>query len=736
VKTCHTTTCFSCRKRVAAGAPVRRYNATSARTLAIYLASQDNPELGLCHNPSADRLIPPAPTRKPRKGHGSTEKGVHGSVLSTGRKNSDVEKPTARIHESSQTTPASRPSVTDKNNDTATQPSISKEEEAPAISLLEEPTTTDHRSFVQNVFGTIAFKMVEWLAPKNLEVISRPVAREGPTPNEKPMADAIPSSEVLSTKALDPAVGEIKETRHASSSQVADRHTPQGTDSLNPKPYQKPVKAGSRTNEISPSPEAKAVTNSVTKCTPKINGRRKSDQIETTNPKSILNLSSRMGESPPEVKSLPQYRPHQPFRKLSTPHQTLITNPAMHTHAITKPFSTKSVPEHNHLTTTPEVPVKLEPEPPSNHRPRKKSIEKEVGPELPPIEDSSLPQSLSLLPIDLLNFLCDTLQLDGTAEKHDLQPAEVSQSLKRWLNSNSPYAIGRTPGSKPTFVNPSRAKDQWKEFIHQGIFDVLSKPASLIQSFSYCDQRLYDTQTIWYLMLRLTRVAPSLVLDSLWIAAGDLFNPPEALSSLHDWSRDSAALSKSSLSSGEAARLINICLHALVATAPLVTDARQLANMSRIRSFGLAMLGRETSSLEPVKLCLEYEDAFTNDLSMRLARRLFASIPTRRHFAELAELQKDLRSDSKKEPDVLEGVLSTLKFLDLGMTPALEFHDQERDLHEKRVPTLLLDWARTVMLQDWNGSAEVSADGSFGGALAMMAAICELLCIPCSVFDL
>ncbi|RSL86846.1 hypothetical protein CEP52_015708 [Fusarium oligoseptatum] len=41
---CATPTCFTCRRRLAGKAPIRRYNATSARTLAVYLASQDNPE--------------------------------------------------------------------------------------------------------------------------------------------------------------------------------------------------------------------------------------------------------------------------------------------------------------------------------------------------------------------------------------------------------------------------------------------------------------------------------------------------------------------------------------------------------------------------------------------------------------------------------------------------------------------------------------------------------------------
>jgi hypothetical protein len=151
--------------------------------------------------------------------------------------------------------------------------------------------------------------------------------------------------------------------------------------------------------------------------------------------------------------------------------------------------------------------------------------------------------------------------------------------------------------------------------------------------------------------------------------------------------------------------------------------------MSRIRSYGLTTLGKEPSStLEPVVLCLQYDDAFTNDPALRLAKRLFAAIPTRRRYAELQELQRDLRSGEKREPDVLDAVLDTLKCIDLGTSPILTFPDDERELHEKRIPTLILDWARTVMLQDWEASAEVPRDGPFGGALAMITAICQFTC--------
>ncbi|CAG8973100.1 hypothetical protein HYALB_00007577 [Hymenoscyphus albidus] len=717
VKTCSTTTCFSCRKRLAAGAPVRRYNATSARTLAIYMASQDNPDQGLCHHPSADR--PPPKTPNPHKSwkDASSETVDSTSNGSSRRRNESDERGTNnKSREISSISARARPTTSTAGTDGRPKGQKRSLEIAP----YEEPTPIDHRSFVQNVFGTVAFKMVEWLTPSNMEALSRPDEEEREVvsqPGGPTNSTANPVTEVVAIPLPVPKP-QIKPDTHPSN----NNQGPEATTFS-------PPKSCNNEHKSRPIADSKTVANSLTRRNSKLNGGRRHEAHEPQNPKGILNLSSRTNDTP-EMIDLQQFQPPRTKRTLSTSRKTLITNPMLHMperelSSVLKTATIKLLPEVKKDSIKDEAIDHVRRD---SHLATKGAVKKLTRetpiPDSLPVEDKILPQSLSLLPIDLLNFLCDTLQSHGTLEKHDLHPAEISQPLMRWLNNSSSYKQGRGSASRNGSNYSNSAKEQWKSFIEQGFFDVLSKSDSLIQSFSYCDQRLYDTQTMWYLMLRLTRVAPSLVFDSLWIAAADLFNPPESLESIQDWSKeDPSSSSRKALPNNEAARLINICLHALVAAAPLVVDARQLANMSRIRSFGLAMLGRETSSLEPVKLCLQYEDAFTNDLALRLARRLFASISTRRRFTELMELQNDVRADGKREPDVLEGVLATLKFLDIGTIPALDFHNQERDLHEKRVPTLLLDWARTVMLQDWDGSAEVPADGSFGGALAMMAAI-------------
>jgi hypothetical protein len=81
--------------------------------------------------------------------------------------------------------------------------------------------------------------------------------------------------------------------------------------------------------------------------------------------------------------------------------------------------------------------------------------------------------------------------------------------------------------------------------------------------------------------------------------------------------------------------------------------------------------------------------------------------------------------DEHSEQGVLAPLFSQLDFLNMDAVYVLDFSFPDRALHETRVPILLLDWARAVMLNDWNGSPEVPGDGPFGGALALIEAICK-----------
>lgn len=724
---CTTSTCFSCRKRLAAGAPVRRYNATSARTLAVYLASQDNPEHGLCHNPSA-------PIAKRVQSLESKEKAVivtndtrpHAQPASTNT--GDVDRQITESKTPSKDS-SGTPVSSEKLQNGTKRKSDQKMKGASVVDAVEEMTITDHKSFVQNVFGTVAFKMLEWLTPRNLDIMAADGAlRVGLANNNLSLSgkDGSPSSQ-LSDKSED--------------NEPSNLTTPDPIKrDMKPNELTTPIPQ-KQVTPISPiAPKGDAIPNNSTASesipnttafrpsSPSL--RRKTEQKESQLSKGIFNISASpktadmTSEMKPLSRELLNTTPRQKLQQTVTGstgqvintaavHDGMASPPIARTMASefkgTKSFKSQREQQVNGDITTmssqlakpSEMHVEL-------------SMQTEPGPVL-------LPQSIGCLSVELIDFICDILQMDDKREKHSLEPETIGSNLKReeWkkmITLREFFAKG----------SPSRSsKDEWRKFIEQSLFDVLSRPESLLSSFiDDYQKRMFDTQTIWYLMLRMTRAAPSLVFDSLWIAAGTLFQPPEKTESIYEWPKQSSLETKAAsrnLSNTDAARVMNLCLHALVAAAPLVKDARQLANMSRIRSYGLTTLGRNMASLEPAILCLQYDDAFTNDLALRLARRLFAAIPTRRRFAELLELQKEARSEETREQDILDAVLSTLKFLD--SSPIIYFSAEERMLHEARVPVLILDWARTVMLQDWIGTAEVPGDGSFGGALAMMAAI-------------
>jgi hypothetical protein len=693
------------------------------------MASQDNPERGLCHHASAPR--PVSEVSKPPK-----PKGVPVEVTMASGRPSDSRN-RRKSAEIGQTSTIDKGDTKDASAEdkqsrrkTSMEDALSRRD-WPDLTTLEEPTTIDHRSFVQNVFGTVAFKMLEWLTPRNLDLL----ANSGNTNVTEKEVQSVPDILMDDSKitkptsaeagnelveAVETTVGHLKDMQNQQRSSI---ETTIEATSLPTNPT-KPI-SDFPLEEKLPRVE-KWMKNHPTSKRPS-SLRKKTDPLDQVS-KGLINKI----QSEPSADIKPTLSSHVapiPRRKMSR--QTLITSPTMQM-ADTPPslHELKFLP--NNIIESVESPSSKDDESEASAGVKKTPNKPLVipkgarSPKTSPTRQLSLPQSISYLTIQTIDLMCDIMQSNGTSEKHFLQPQDISEDLKRRRDKSFP--LSRDRSLQKTFEYPSSAKHQWLSFIEQSFFDVLGRPESLLRSFSDEKNRLFDTQTIWYLMLRMTRVSPSLVFDTLWHLSGVLFKPPQKLEAAYEWAKELQSqeiLSQKALSNHEAAQAINICLHALVAAAPLVSDARQLANMSRIRSYGLAMLGREASSLEPATLCLQYEDAFTNDLVLRLARRLFAAISTRRRFTELLDLQTDIRNDEKSQPDVLETILGTLKFLDLGTPPILYFPDDERDLHEKRVPTLILDWARTVMLQDWEGAAEVPSDGPFGGALATMAAICK-----------
>ncbi|EEU41124.1 uncharacterized protein NECHADRAFT_91396 [Fusarium vanettenii 77-13-4] len=304
--------------------------------------------------------------------------------------------------------------------------------------------------------------------------------------------------------------------------------------------------------------------------------------------------------------------------------------------------------------------------------------------------NEALPQALSRLNVDLINFICDVYEEDGTLESYLTMPQETGNTYPKPENASHPLSRR----SSPTAIS----KKQWKGFNEQTLFNVLMDPKAVVQSFT-CDNKLYDSQTLWYCLYRMNRVASSLVLHSLW--------------------GKKVQRGAKGLSNVDAGYLMSICMHALVAAAPVVPDSRTLYEMSRIRSNGLTLAGGTAVARQPSSRCLGYDDVFSNDLAVRLARRLFCAITARRCFADMAGSTASSNIKTP-DPDILQPLVSQLDFLSTGSASVLEFAHSERLLHETRVPTVLLDWARTIILSEWNGKPDFAMDGPFGGALSFI----------------
>lgn len=753
---CPTPSCFSCRKRLAGKALIRRYSPTSARTLAVYLAGQDNPEASLCPhlstpNAPSDAIKPLIFGHKPGPASSGRPDGSSAKPAKGQSRRSNDEGEAARLRPRlSSPRPHAHPaprnrSDTPLSDDPPRAGSASPSAPTIQVVISERPVRKDYRSFAANVFGTAAFKMIEWLTPQSLETISDSAARVSRKSPSLGSGTDTPSLSGTDDGLFVPSGStsvDLEETMEKAVPSQAHQNAEKGA-----------VDGGSKGLDLGTEPHAshelQATPINVTGMPP----NRPSHSRKTSAPKlrktsaktTHLKLSPEQFAEAHSEPALPALK--SPRACVPQGDQRVNGHANGHTHGHIRPIpSMSSRSSDDQLGNMVEGYQEVLPKADLNRmneealskgahgsaslNPRKTAPSPRVlagsdehddaalstDAEL----DASLPQSLERLDILTVNFLCDVLERDGTSEDHLLEPAVIAAPLQRSPKNAKPLKRRQKIGG----AGPPNLKLEWKLFLEQSIFTTLSSPRAVIESFTQ-QGALLDSQSLWYCMLRMTRVAPSLVFDSLWAASASLFAPPKTPAPPHTPMAKALRRNAASLSNEEAGFLLSVCFHALVAAAPLLTDFTQLMNMSRIRSHGLALSRSGAVASQPTSLCLQYEDVFSDHMALRLARRLLAAVSTRRHFDELSQLSNS-SEDGVKEPNMVNVLLSHLDFSNGESQPALHFSGSERLMHEKRVPILLLDWARTVMIDEWGGRPEVAGDGAFGGALSLMEAMCKV----------
>lgn len=326
------------------------------------------------------------------------------------------------------------------------------------------------------------------------------------------------------------------------------------------------------------------------------------------------------------------------------------------------------------------------------------------------LEDAILPQSLSRLNFEVVEFLFSVLREDATFESPSILTRGHSWQLQ-------PGRLRRVSGMPMPYPLPMKL--EWKQFIEQSLYYVMSDPQSLVRSFTK-DGKLLDSHSLWRSMTRLTDAAPNLVFHSLWIATSGLFTLPKAFQPAQSPSTKAFPRAPRPLTNTEAGYLMSICLHALAAAAPEVPSRTLLLDLSRLRSSGAVLSGNGGPRTNPTSLSLKYNDTFSNDLALRLARRLFSALVARKHFASLAEFDDNVHETSE-DLDVLAPLFKQMDFLNSDAEIGQNYSPTLQGM-----PLLLLDWARAVLMHDWDGQPIYNPDSAFGGAMLFIETMCKL----------
>ena len=346
--------------------------------------------------------------------------------------------------------------------------------------------------------------------------------------------------------------------------------------------------------------------------------------------------------------------------------------------------------------------------------------------------------------------------------------------------------LGRTDTSymrQTALVRGSSTEDQRTlAFGVQTLSYVLGNTASLLKSFLCRATREIDTnvmetrctinaEELLYQFRNLMEIDhhPRTVLPSLWIATGVLFNAPLAHS--HPRSSDlragmallnarqnhSAAdesgdrRNETSLDDTDAAHIVKIVLAALGATIPKSEPETWLA-VQKLRASGHVApeVLAKTWDFPIVRSLLETMDAFEDEAALALMTRLVRAISARRCMSEMAKNKRCTgihhTAPDNANHDMINSILGFFTLNEATSTEATEasakttefspsrqggvndqYHRIPKDAQTVRCsfPAVTVEWLRSVLLKEWNGKAEVAKWGAVGGAIEMMSCFCK-----------
>ncbi|KAI9738749.1 MAG: hypothetical protein M1834_008256 [Cirrosporium novae-zelandiae] len=693
---CRAPTCLSYKRRVSQ-APLRRYTLISARTLAFYLVSQDDPEKGLCPNrplvpvesmPEIDLESPslrysdptnPSKPSTPQHDKFSSDMNSLAQVLPQDKHgNGDVSN--ANIKKDTREESA-------VNGDIHNSVKTPKVADEPAMTQKEK----DWKSFTQTLFDTAALKTVESWREKRKSSLKGRQAK----------------SIILPASIKDPD----------SNSQVK-------TTKTTPRVESRPPSLGGLAAASGKLESTKAVkTNGLRK------GRRFAIPISSSEENSSLDQPIHKPPIDPSIGNRPHHqKPVKSLQSNLTLQNSSYINhnsPSNHSYRSEgqQTISENLTPADTHVEKQKTEDTKSEKQQP-NSMLRKPHTE----------SGQLIARSLSHLSPDIAIALYKFVSSTKRQTKHDdmyMSPANQKyRNVVKFAYESMFYIL-----STPDALISSFGKDG-----KVGIDDKPNGPLGYVNLFG-------TFQSLNFLL----RIDPSSIMfNSLWRGLEALFVPPPELSfsktqkskiaRIHKANMQTTSTCKPSIddassrpyiSDQHAARIIVIAFCAVAAAFPYEYNK---VHISQTRAFG-TVIPRKKEWV--TKEYIEATDIMEDEMILRLMTRLTRAIVARLRFAELAKNEASPEFLPEPRADFMTQVLSYLKTDTQINQPnedafSIYFSSHTKKMLNllseatpKHVANILVEMLRTLLLKNWDGKADITKSSVAGGAVEVMSHLYE-----------
>ncbi|EEA28372.1 HECT domain protein [Talaromyces marneffei ATCC 18224] len=694
---CRMPTCLNYQKRVSEG-PFRPYTELSARTLACYLASQDNPEKALCRNPP-----------RPTSDFSPTRQAPHLEyrAYSAGRKPHQSEHTENEAHAESH-----RPSSSISTAPPA-QENVRHSSRDSQLSGLSR--TKDPKSFTQNLFDTLSLRMVEWL------------------PLRQTTTDASDYATPISVRSY-------KSQAHPADSKERDSNdTPRRTHTHTASnPSSEPTTPSNR-------PKRRSNSNLDRKSTSQTLKRVTLEETDTwrPTPRSGTEIKSRDGRSTTS-RTVPS--------KTYSQHHIPTPPPALK-HRAPKASKTSNDP-------TTKLPKQSRRVSWDGSKLLRESAElSDVNDETTEKETPALSSEvLDLKPPSIHNISYPATSVDTVSHLN----ADIVDGLSQLLADNEEDAQKWKEELEYMNIQGKSENHKWRyatlrqrevfPFVAQSVFYGLNSSRQLTKSFRRkrplsqhsrkpSDSITVDLHTLESTLRKIQDICPGdLVLNSLWNSLEQLFMPPRDMPVGVRASRrvsyiqpdnltpDASQSSPSyePLSDADAAHMLTVVFFALITFLPKV-DGQTWRGIQQIREAGTVLPEAQMQKLDAksTALVVSVTDKLEHDLALRLVHRLVRALTARLAFYEISKTKALPSVDVKKRRDrsVLDLLYDNLREHHESLKKAAEGDGQTVAIDTPVAAAMIVEWIRTLFLKEWDGKPEIPRSEAAGGAIQILSSM-------------